>query len=180
MAIENLELSNQREQNANLPALVSADATLQANKILTACMQKIRHPLIENEMMLYGFIGEIASDNIYDEYEVNGLNIRFKRRDSENFVSYKIYPKILIDSKQSCFYNLFPQLKEIDYYSGHDGGRKDWGEEPENKENFYFFKNNCNTVADVFSDELYLVCKYMENGKFKYGVFAPQEVIIEQ
>lgn len=181
MAIENLELSKQDEKNNNVPVLFSADTALKANQILTASMQKIRHPLMDSEMILYGFIGEVSSDVIFEEFEVDALKIRFKKRKSDSFEHYKIYPKILIDLKENRFYDLFPQLEEIKYsFSGHSGGCKNWSDnDPDNKKNFYFFKNNYDTNPNVFSDELYLVCKYREDGKFKYGVFSPHEVIIE-
>lgn len=179
MAIENLELSKQDEQNKNVPVLFSTDTVLKANQILTASMQKIRHPLIDSEMVLYGFIGEVSNNVIFEEFEVDALKIRFKERESDSFEHYKIYPKILIDLKENRFYDLFPQLENIKYsYMGHCGGRKAWREnDPGNKRNFYFFKNNFDTTPDVFSDELYLVCKYREDGKFKYGLFSPHEVI---
>lgn len=181
MAIENLELSRQNEQNENLPVVFSADAALKANQILTASMQKIRHPLMDCGMVLYGFIGEVSSEVIFEEYVVDGLKIRFKKRDSKEFESYTIFPKILIDLKENIFYDLFPELKQIEYScSEHDGGHKSWGKnDPVNKRKYYFFKSNFDKEPEVFSDELYLVCKYKEDGKFKYGLFSPHEVIIE-
>ena len=80
--------------------------------------------------------------------------------------------------KKNRFYDLFPQLEEIKYsYSGHRG-YKGWREE-DNKRNYYFFKKFFDTIPEVFSDEVYFVCKYREDGKFKYELFSPHEVKVE-
>lgn len=185
MAIENLELNNQDEGNSNVPALVPIEVTLRPNNTLIAGTQKISHPLINNVMTLYGFIGEISNKNIFEEFDVNGMSIQFPRRENNDFIkhdTYKIYPKILIDLKQKRFYDLFPQLKDIEYsHKDQAGGHKCWSEnDPHLKKNYYFFKSNYDTNPAVCSNELYLVCKYKEDGKFKYRLFAPHEVIIEQ
>src|SRR5690554_703286 len=115
MAIENLDLSNQHDQNNNVPVVINAGTALEANQILIANMQKIRHPLMDCEMVLYGFIGEVSSDVIFDENEVDGLTIRFKERNSDGLQSFTIFPKILVDLKKHRFYDLFPQLELIKY-----------------------------------------------------------------
>lgn len=183
MAIENLELNNQNEQSTNLPALIPIQATFKPSQTLIANMQKLRHPLMENVMTLYGFIGEISDKNSYDEFNVHGIKIRFPRSDSKQSQDdYKIYPKILLDLKQHLFYDLFPKLKDIQYsYSDGQAGSKSWGEDdPDNKKNYYFFESSSHETPDVCSNELYLICKYLDDGKFKYALFAPHEVIIEQ
>jgi hypothetical protein len=181
MAIENLDLSNQQDQNNNVPVVINAGTALEANQILIANMQKIRHPLMDCEMVLYGFIGEVSSDVIFDENEVDGLTIRFKKRNSDGLQSFTIFPKILVDLKKHRFYDLFPQLESIKYsYLGHSGGKKFWREDdPDNKKNYYFFKKFFDTIPEVFSDEVYFVCKYREDGKFKYEIFSPHEVKVE-
>lgn len=183
MAIENLELSKQDEQNKNVPVLFSADTALKVNQILTASMQKIRHPLIDSEMVLYGFIGEVSSNDRFEEFEVDGMDIRFPTRKKESeYGYYKIFRKILVNLKQDRFYDLYPHLDVIKYsILGHSGGRKSWKEDdPGNYRNYYFFVNNYDTTPNCFSDELYLVCKYREDDKFKYSLFSPHEVIIER
>ena len=129
------------------------------------------------EMVLYGFIGEVSSDAIFDENEVDGLTIRFKERNSDGLESFTIFPKILVDLKKHRFYDLFPQLESIKYsYLGHSGGKKFWREDdPDNKKNYYFFKKFFDTIPEVFSDEVYFVCKYREDGKFKYEIFSPHD-----
>lgn len=178
MAIENLELSNQHDQNKNMPAVITADTALKANQIFIAGMQKIRHPLLDCEMMLYGFIGEVSSNVIFEEFVVEGLKIRFKKRDSEAYESITIFQRILIDLKENLFYDLFPELETIKYsYGVYTWGYKIRGDkELRNKRNFYFFKNNFDSTPEVFSDEVYMVCKYREEGKFKYGLFSTHEL----
>lgn len=179
MAIENLDLSNQHDQNNNVPVVINAGTALEANQILIANMQKIRHPLMDCEMVLYGFIGEVSSDVIFDENEVDGLNIRFKKRNSDGLQRFTIFPKILVDLKKHRFYDLFPQLESIKYSClDHSGGYKGWRED-DNKRNYYFFKKFFDTIPEVFSDEVYFVCKYREDGKFKYELFSPHEVKVE-
>ena len=179
MAIENLDLSNQHDENNNVPVVINAGTALEANQILIANMQKIRHPLMDCEMVLYGFIGEVSSDVIFDENEVDGLTIRFKERNSDGLQSFTIFPKILVDLKKHRFYDLFPQLESIKYSClYHSGGHKCWREEV-NKRNYYFFKKFFDTIPEVFSDEVYFVCKYREDGKFKYEIFSPHEVKVE-
>ncbi len=179
MAIENLDLSNQHDQNNNVPVVINAGTALEANQILIANMQKIRHPLMDCEMVLYGFIGEVSSDVIFDENEVDGLTIRFKERNSDGLQSFTIFPKILVDLKKHRFYDLFPQLESIKYSClDHSGGYKGWRED-DNKQNYYFFKKFFDTIPEVFSDEVYFVCKYREDGKFKYEIFSPHEVKVE-
>lgn len=179
MAIENLDLSNQHDQNNNVPVVINAGTALEANQILIANMQKIRHPLMDCEMVLYGFIGEVSSDVIFDENEVDGLTIRFKKRNSNGLQSFTIFPKILVDLKKHRFYDLFPQLESIKYSClDHSGGYKGWRED-DNKRNYYFFKKFFDTIPEVFSDEVYFVCKYREDGKFKYELFSPHEVKVE-
>lgn len=179
MAIENLDLSNQHDENNNVPVVINAGTALEANQILIANMQKIRHPLMDCEMVLYGFIGEVSSDVIFDENEVDGLTIRFKIRNSDGLQSFTIFPKILVDLKKHRFYDLFPQLESIKYSClNHSGGYKGWRED-DNKRNYYFFKKFFDTIPEVFSDEVYFVCKYREDGKFKYELFSPHEVKVE-
>jgi hypothetical protein len=184
MAIESIVTRTQNEQNPNLPTVGSVQDILQSNRILMAGTQKIRHPLVENAMVLYGFIGEIDEEYLSSKLEVNGLNIRFNDSTSrtDSFTRYyKIYTKIFIDLKRSPFYDLFPQLTLLKEYGDTNSGQN-WkvkrNGELNTKCNYYFFDNNNDLNPDVHSDILYLICKFREDGEFKYCLFLPHEVII--
>ena len=115
MAIENLDLSNQHDQNNNVPVVINAGTALEANQILIANMQKIRHPLMDCEMVLYGFIGEVSSDVIFDENEVDGLTIRFK---NEIVMDYKASQYFKDSSRpENTDLSLF-SIRSIKYYIG--------------------------------------------------------------
>ena len=47
------------------------------------------------------------------------------------------------------------------------------------KANYYFFESNIHPEPSVASDGILLVCKYIKDGKTKYALFAPHEVMLD-
>lgn len=181
MAIENLELS---KHNSHVPIVVTNQVTFQPNMILISNMQTLHSPLLQNDMVLYGFIGDINKELNFNEFEVIGLDITFKNKPQGYSLvkEYKIMTKVLIDLQQNSFSDLFPTAEN--YLEGfskiNNSGvskiseHKDW-----TIKNYYFFNDNTSINPIACSDELFLVCKFREDGKFKYGLFSPREVILK-
>ncbi len=185
MAIENLdpEENIQQEVKTQTPALIPFENGFTKSNIWLAGMLKLRSTSIDESMTLYGFIGDMDKLNI-DEFEVKGMKIRFADENGSFFRSdnYKIYPKVLTDLKQNYFSDLFTLMDEIPLTAWIKEGGSVYSKVTKNgsrnKANYYFFESNIHPEPSVASDDIFLVCKYMKDGKTEYAIFAAHEVIL--
>lgn len=188
MAIENLDSEEiiQQEVKTQTSTLVPIERVFSNSNIWLAGMLKVRSPLIDESMTLYGFIGNYRDINI-DDFKVNGMNIRFADENGNYTLrgKYKIYPKVIADLKKSAFYELFPMMKSISLTDtfvksgiGFTALSKDY-QGLVSRANYYFFDSNIHNEPSVASFDVFLVCKYIIEGKTKYAIFAPHEVMLE-
>lgn len=178
MPIENLEPSNQNNEYLPSTSQPSSQTYFASKNTVLAGSLKVKHPLMDELYLVYGFISSVDNNRDFEGFEVRGMTIKLKEVGIFHF--YDIYTKVVIDMKQTLFYQLFPQLdkiKNINRWIG--GGYKSRGDEdPDNKKNYFFFKNQMDLLPTATSDEIYLVCKCREEGRFKYELFLPHEITI--
>jgi len=132
-------------------------------------------------MLLFGFIGNCEYMN-FDDFKVNGMNIAFNDSKNDEYHNFPIYPKTLIDLKQNVlFYEIYTQLEQLNHTNpnNHIRYKSSSITSPKLRMNYFFFENNINTLPNATSDELYLICKSFNDGKFKYYIFSPHEIIFD-
>jgi len=177
MAIEDIEKSDYQISITN--NIVVSDV-LSQSQLITAGSLRVKHPLIEDDMLLYGFIGNCEYLNLED-FIVNGMTISFLSREENKFKpTGKIFTKIQPDFKKHIlFYELYNELNELKNTHRTASTRHSCWRETDSalRMNYYFFENMASSLPNATSDELYLVCKGFQEGKFKYHLFAPHEVI---
>ena len=189
MAIEAIDpkVGDRNEVKSQTSALIPIERGFSNTKIWMAGMLKVRSPFFDESMILYGFIGHYDKINI-DVFKVNGMTILFANEDGDySYLSTKgkVYPKVMADLKNSAFYELFPMIDSISLTETiwKDGsGRSQLSNDrydPE-KANYYFFESNIHPEPSVASDGILLVCKYIKDGKTKYALFAPHEVMLDK
>ena len=187
MAIEAIDPKegDRNEVKSQTSALIPIERGFSNTKIWMAGMLKVRSPFFDESMILYGFIGHYDYINI-DDFKVNGMTIRFADVDGDYYDSNeeKVYPKVMADLKNSAFYELFPMIDSIRLTETiwNDSSRRSKLSkeryDPE-KANYYFFESNIHPEPSVASDGILLVCKYIKDGKTKYALFAPHEVMLD-
>jgi len=173
MPIENIETVNQTI------AKVSQQPLFHLNNVIVAGVIKVKHPLLDKSLLIIGFIIEDDSFN-ENNFQITGMKISYKAMNSNNYyvTNEIIYPKIIIDNKQTPFFELFSNLDKIVWRYDTDRCTIDKSH-PGCKFEYYMFDkvNGQNPVCSA--NEIYAVCKYIEDGVFKYALFNFHELIPE-
>lgn len=173
MPIENIETGkNNNEMVLHAPIFSSSN-------VVVAGQIKVKHPLMDKSLILYGFVIEDQYFNEND-FRVQGMNISYLYEDKYRSENPTIYPKIMIDKKQTLFFNLFNNLEVIylrntqkhELYTNDDGDEYCLFE-------YYMFDKIHSLTPKYAANEIYAVCKYIEEGGFKYKLFSFHELMPE-
>jgi len=182
MPIENLEeVKNNGEMVVYAPLFSSSN-------LVVAGQIKVKHPLLDKSLILYGFVIE---DQYFNENDflIQGMRISYQKKDKYYASNHTIYPKIIIDNNRTPFYELFDGLDPILYRSW-DGQaefeitRDEVYEDEEEynkrcKYEYYLFDKVNKTYPTCAARQIYAVCKYIEEGIFKYALFSFHELMPE-
>jgi hypothetical protein len=194
MPIENIEDVNQTS------VVVSEQNLFQTTNVIIAGKIKVKHPLMDETLLLLGFVIE---DQYFNEnnFRVKGLEISYFREylnggevetqyTSSNSI---IYPKIIIDKKTNHCSSYFKDqplvwrdisgkrnndayLKDGKYFWKPDGvGGECWYE---TTYNYYLFKDVFDNWPECATNNIYALSKYKENGVFKHCIFNFHELTL--
>lgn len=166
-----------------------------SNNIIIAGKFKVKHPLMDETLVIFGFIIHDYEINI-DDFLIKGLEISYSNKNSFNKVFNKqIYPKLLFDRKindLSVYMGTNPiyirqQLEgwsslikkvEGDYKIANKWGNFIEIYTSETKFNYYLFSDLISEYPSAATNEnVYAVCKYREGGIFKHAIFNFYELI---
>jgi len=182
MPIENIETVNQTS------VVVSEQNPFFTNNVIIAGKIKVRHAMIDEPLLLVGFVIEDEYFNEND-FKVLGMRIQYKLEDEEYNAQHEIiYPKIIIDRKTNHSNNYFKNEnliyrtrgdKEVGYY--HEGQYYNSGSfKYESRINtffrYYMIDDNSVSIPESAADNIMALCKYCKDGIFKYAIFNLHEL----
>ena len=200
-------ISKNTESGKETGKVALTNNPFQSSNHIIAGKLKVKHPLMDEELIIFGFVIHDRYTNLED-FKIQGLKIKYQYQD-DNEISYEIgensliYSKILFDNKTKHFSKYFgvnanalfrgkaakyrssqpwpTKVENIEdkYYVVDDyaGCGKLEYKESE-KFDFYLYSNLMSDVPECATNEnVYAVCKYREAGVFKYAIFNFHELI---
>jgi hypothetical protein len=175
-------------------ALAPIEKGIETNRTVMAGLA-VRHALIPYRFIIEGFVIEDKYFNPND-FRVRGFKIEYKNEAGiYESVNNKIYEKVICDGKNNsiCYYLGDAQIEmrsssssliyqyegalKYHYYNSGNGRSalsKDYLKSL--KYNFYLFETTDTETPTCVTNEIYVLCKYWEEGKFKYMIFNLHEI----
>jgi hypothetical protein len=178
-------------------ALVTQQNLFHSANVILAGKIKVKHPLLDETLLLLGFVIEDKYFNEND-FRVKGLEISYFREylnGGEVETQYTslnsiIYPKIIIEKKANHCSSYFKDqplvwrgisgarnnayLKDGKYFWEPNGsGHESWFE---TFYDYYLFKDISDNCPECAANNIYALCKYRENGLFKHCIFNFHEL----
>lgn len=185
MPIENLE------QTTKDGELAIQNQGIVVNSVIHAGLA-VRHKLLPHRYLLDGFVVEDRAFN-YKEFESNGINIS-----CQSIVSTcnpKLYSKLVLDGKRKCFYEFFNTdekfvLRDTKDDSPHHIGKDSsdntynlpglgWTNITDVKFEYYLYETTTSILPECAANKVFALCKYYEEGEFKYSIFNLHEIVPE-
>ena len=168
MPIENLD-NNQNQGIAKRQATFLND-----KNVIIAGTLKVRHSLMPDPILLYGFIVEDYYFNSED-FKINGLKISYKKGDNE-YVSNNeiIYQRVKINLSREKF--TYETDLNITHRSNHKWQYRSYASIGEIYK-YYLFDDNFSEIPVSVANNIFVVCKYRENSEFKYMILSLHEVV---
>lgn len=189
-------ISSNQESITQSEGLVVKEYPFISSNFIIAGKIKVKHPLMENELLVVGFVRDQSGFNQL-EFEIRGIKIQFYGwANGKKFVNVEanIYPKIIIDKKMNHFSKYFGEdgiailfnenidkrVKKVEdvyvqLYHNSDGVYRDYKGEKEF--NYYLYSDLfSNTPCCATNQNIYAICKYRENGDFKHAIFSFNEL----
>jgi hypothetical protein len=173
-----------KSESGNLPA---QDHGIVINNVVLAGLT-VRHKLLPHRYLLEGFVVEDIAFNIKDFTimvdEIKYQNSTYSTRNR------KIYPKLIVDSKiNSCskFCKTISQLKHrlksqnSPYDISNRDGDENWKSDLNDSSNFeyYLYETTTSNFPECAANKVFALCKYYEDGNFKYSIFNLHEIVPE-
>lgn len=165
------------------------------SNVIVAGTFKVKHLLIDQPMIIWGFVIYDSSFN-QNDFRVQGNEISYKNN-SQRFEycnNNLIYPKMIIDNQQQHFSRFFRDDMGIQFRCGDSsstvkklGGTfkvKDyWGKFESDyseieKFKYYMFTDLFSDVPECATNEsIWAICKFREGGVFQHAIFNFHELI---
>ncbi len=182
MPIENIETVK------NNIEMVLHEPLFNTSNVVVAGQIKVKHALLDKSLILFGFVieDEYLNEN---NFRVQGMSISYLRKEQYLARNHVIYPKVIINNNITPFYKLFHGVDPIKYcyntgqeesFIARDESYEDEDEyDARCKFEYYLFDKVNKTIPTCAAREIYAVCKYSEDGIFKYALFSFHELMPE-
>jgi hypothetical protein len=146
MPIENIDEEMQNDKIV----VQNKDVFAHGNIVVAGFL--VKNPLYDCKLQLIGFTDHYPTEQ--EKTQVVGM--RYHQVNSYPY--YNIYLKMVIDLKQNQHKN-FVEVNAT-----------------ESRYNYYFYENIADKFAGHYSDRMYAVCKYREDGIIKHAFFNLHEI----
>lgn len=192
MAIEKIEMpikvdGSTPQPDGNLPAQNHGIVT---NNLILAGLV-VRHKLLPHRYLLDGFIVE---DFFFDSkvFATNGITIEYG--DPLMSKNPKVYSKLVVDSKNKAISEYGKMNKKFHFRSSSTNSPKQyepdrtgdiyidgkgWVKFEESRFEYYLYETNTATEWECVANRVFALCKYYEEGEFKYSIFNLHEIVPE-
>jgi hypothetical protein len=193
-------IGGSQTSNKKPDELVLNNNPFQISNVIIAGKLKVRHPLMEEEMIILGFVIEDHYFN-QEDFKIKGMSIEYKVKEDYNARNEKIYPKLIIDKMKNHFSIFFGneegcRIRHRKPYCFNDmlikhilndehgniisvNYRTKEGRYTKNEPffNYYLFDSFTSDIPECAADNVFAVCKYRENDNFKHAIFNFHELI---
>lgn len=165
--------------NTNLAKRTQEFDFLNVDNFVIAGKLKVKHTLIEKELILVGFVVHEHNMDI-ENFKIRGMTISYWRELHKVYgaINNIIYPKILVDNNQTNCSEYFKENKAYirDAYNPTEYNPT-WEAYKVKRFNYYLFKQVNDIIPESATNEiLYAVCKYFEDNKFTYLIIPHHEL----
>jgi len=158
----------------------------------------VRHELIPYRFIIEGFVVEDRYFNPND-FRVNQMNIEYQYEVAKyNSINAKVYPKMIIDGKSCKLTEYIPNTNfeerdiTINFKSFEfNSSSSQYGKFANGfvfiekvysdrlaamRFNYYLFDTTVSEIPICVANKVFVLCKYWEDGKFKYMIFNLHEI----
>jgi len=154
--------------------ILREELLLGGNNTICAGTIKVKHPLMEETMLLYGFVTEDYYFN-EDDFKIKGLKISYRSDDSYECNNNTIYTKLFINTKNEAASKLWNELEGVLTRDHREHGISRSHKDAKLKYHLYETLND--EVPNCGAYGVSCVCKYMVDGKSKYALFNLHELV---